>query len=160
MARKNKTEKRTTKPDSLYNNLLVSKLINYLIKDGKKDVATKQVYFALEAIKKSKKIENPVEYLEETIDKLKPKVEVRPRRIGGAVYQVPTPVRGNRQLSLALRWLVTASRKRPNKLFHNYYQKLIAELEDINNQQGEAFKKRLDVEKMAEANKAFSHLRW
>ncbi len=160
MARKNKTDKRIINPDSLYGNLLVSKLINYLIKDGKKDVATKQVYLALESIKKTKKIEDPTTYLEETIDKLKPKVEVRPRRIGGAVYQVPTPVRGNRQLSLALRWLVAASRKRPNKLFHNYYQKLIAELDDINNQQGEAFKKRLDVEKMAEANKAFSHLRW
>lgn len=160
MARKNKPNKRIIKPDSQYSSLVVSKLINYIIKDGKKNVARLQIYSAINEIKTKLKNDNPVAYIEETIDKLKPKVEVRPRRIGGAVYQVPTPVRANRQLSLALRWLVSAATKRPNKQYHHFYQKLVAELQDISNQTGEAFKKRQDVEKMAEANKAFSHLRW
>lgn len=160
MARKKRNNTIILKPDSVYGSVIVTKLINYCMMDGKKEVAKNQVYQALETIKKTKKIANPVEYLEESIDKIRPKVEVRPRRIGGAVYQVPTPVRGHRQLSLALRWLVSASRKRPNKLYHNFYQKLIAELEDVQKEQGESFKKRQDAEKMAEANKAFSHLRW
>ncbi len=160
MSRKNKPGKRPITPDYLYNSQLVSKLINYIMKDGKKSVATHQIQNVLETFKKTKKTDDPVSILEQAIDNIKPKVEVRPRRIGGAVYQVPTPVRGNRQLSLALRWLVTAARKRPNKQYHLFYQKLVAELEDSLNQQGEAFKKRQDVEKMAEANKAFSHLRW
>ena len=130
------------------------------MKDGKKEVARNQIYQALDTIKTSKKMKNPVEYLEDSLDKIKPKVEVRPRRIGGAVYQVPAPVRGHRQLSLAIRWLVNASRNRPNKLYHHFYQKLIAEMEDAQKDQGEAFKKRQDSEKMAEANRAFSHLRW
>ena len=160
MSRKNKPEKRQIVSDSLYDSQLVSKLTNYIMKDGKKSVATRQIQNVMETIKKTKKIEDPVAYLEQAIDNIKPKVEVRPRRIGGAVYQVPTPVRGNRQLSLALRWLVSAAQKRPNKIYHLFSQKLFAELEDSLNQQGEAFKKRQDVEKMAEANKAFSHLRW
>lgn len=160
MARKKRNNTKILKPDSVYNSLIVSKLINYCMMDGKKEIAKNQIYQALESIKKTQKIKNPVVYLEESIDKIRPRVEVRPRRIGGAVYQVPTPVRGHRQLSLALRWLVSASRKRPNKLYHNFYQKLLAELEDIQKEQGEAFKKRQDAEKMAEANKAFSHLRW
>jgi len=160
MSRKKGVTKRTIAPDYIYNSLVVSKLINYCMLDGKKEVARNQVYQALDHIKSAKKIKNPVDYLEESLDKIKPKVEVRPRRIGGAVYQVPTPVRGHRQLSLAIRWLVTASRKRPNKIYHNFYEKLVAELEDAQKGQGEAFKKRQDAEKMAEANKAFSHLRW
>jgi len=160
MPRKKRVTKRIIAPDYIYNSLVVSKLINYCMLDGKKEVARNQVYQALEHIKLTKKIKNPVDYLEESLDKIKPKVEVRPRRIGGAVYQVPAPVRGHRQLSLAIRWLVSASRKRPNKLYHNFYEKLVAELEDAQKDQGEAFKKRQDSEKMAEANKAFSHLRW
>ena len=160
MSRKKRAIKRTIAPDYKYNSLVVSKLINYCMLDGKKEVARNQVYQALDHIKTTNKLTNPVDFLEESLDKIKPKVEVRPRRIGGAVYQVPTPVRGNRQLSLAIRWLVTASRNRPNKLYHNFYQKLVAELEDAQKEQGEAFKKRQDSEKMAEANKAFSHLRW
>lgn len=160
MSRKKRSNIRILNPDTVYSSPVVSKLINYCMKDGKKTIARQQVYQALEAIKTTKKIKNPVEYLEESIEKIKPKIEVRPRRIGGAVYQVPTPVCGHRQLSLALRWLVAATRNRPNKLYHRFYQKLVAELEDIQKEQGEAFKKRQNSEKMAEANKAFSHLRW
>ena len=160
MSRKNKPVNRQITPDYLYHSQLVNKLINYVMKDGKKSVATRQIHSFLMTIKKTKKTDDPVSVLEQAIDNIKPKVEVRPRRIGGAVYQVPTPVRGNRQLSLALRWLVSAARKRPNKQYHLFHQKLVAELEDCLNQQGEAFKKRQDVDKMAEANKAFSHLRW
>lgn len=94
------------------------------------------------------------------MDNIKPKVEVRPRRIGGAVYQVPTTVRGNRQNSLAVRWLISAARSRANKQYHTYGEKLAAEILAALHNEGIAISKRLDVEKMAEANKAFAHLRW
>ena len=147
-------------PDSLYNNLLVSKLINGCMKDGKKTVAQHQVYRALDILKKEAKSTDPTVTLEQALDNVKPKVEVRPRRIGGAVYQVPTPVRGNRQDSLAIRWLVTASRARTNKQYHSFAEKLVAEIQAALNNEGSAVTKRMEVEKMADANKAFAHLRW
>jgi len=159
MSRKGQSKIRVIHPDAVYANVLVSKLINYSTKDGKKTASQKQVYDALEIIKKETK-QNPVEILETSLDNIRPKVEVRPRRIGGSVYQVPTPVRTHRQNSLAIRWLVNASRNRPNKQFHSFAEKLAAELLAAQKNEGSAVTKRAEVERMADANKAFAHLRW
>jgi len=160
MSRKGTSKIRNVEPDSIYNSVLVSKIINASMKDGKRNAAEKQVYQALELIKKAFPAEPELEVLEKAFENIKPKVEVRPRRIGGSVYQIPTPVRGNRQMSLAIRWLINASRARANKQYHSFAQKLVAELSDALNNNGSAVSKRLEVERMAEANRAFAHLRW
>ena len=160
MARKGQSKPRNIQADSLYNSVVVSKIINYAMRDGKKDASQKQVYSALDILKKETKSEDIVVTLEQALDNIKPKVEVRPRRIGGAVYQVPTPVRSNRQLSLAIRWLVNSARTKPNKQFHTFGEKLASELVSAFNNEGSSVSKRQEVERMAEANKAFSHLRW
>ena len=159
MARKGQTKLRQILPDPIYQSFMVAKLINSAIRDGKKTVIQKQVYNALDILKKETK-ENSLTVLEQALDNIKPKVEVRPRRIGGAVYQVPTPVRSNRQLSLALRWLINVSRLKPNKQYHSFAEKLAAEILAAYKNEGAAITKRTEVERMAEANKAFSHLRW
>jgi len=126
---------------------------------GKKTVAQKHVYQALEeAGKKTKK--EPLAALEEAIGNVKPQMEVRSRRIGGAAYQIPVPVSSRRQTSLAIRWLVDAARTRPNKEYHTFAEKLTAEIIDAVGNEGVAIKKREDTHRMAEANKAFSHFRW
>ena len=130
------------------------------MKGGKKSAAKEQVYHALEILQKETKSDDVITTLEQALDNIKPKVEVRPRRIGGAVYQVPTPVRGNRQLSLAIRWLVTSSRALSSKQYHSYGSKLATELLSAIKNEGASVTKRTDVERMAEANKAFAHLRW
>jgi small subunit ribosomal protein S7 len=130
------------------------------MKDGKRQVAQKQVYDALKLLSKKDPKIKAVDLLEQALDNIKPKIEVRPRRIGGSVYQVPTPTRGLRQSSLAIRWLVSSARLRQNKLYHSFAEKLSAELTDALASTGSAVNKRLEVEKMAEANKAFSHLKW
>ncbi len=160
MSRKGPSQIRKITPDTVYQSLTVSKLINYVMKDGKKSIARKQVYRALNLITKNKPKTKPPELLEQALDNIKPRIEVRPRRIGGSVYQVPTPLRSHRQNSLSLRWLVSSARKRPNKQYHTFSQKLSAEILDALTSQGTAVAKRQEVEKMAEANKAFSHLRW
>ena len=160
MSRKGQTKIRRLEPDTLYQSPIVAKLINSSLKDGQKTAAQNQVYKALEILKKESKSEDVLTTLEQALDNIKPKVEVRPRRIGGAVYQVPTPVRGSRQYSLAIRWLVTAARARANKQYHTYGEKLAAELFSAFNGEGAAVTKRSEVERMAEANKAFSHMRW
>jgi len=160
MSRKGTSKIRNVEPDSIYNSVLVSKVINASMKDGKRNAAEKQVYQALELIKKTFSTEPELEVFERAMENIKPKVEVRPRRIGGSVYQIPTPVRGNRQMSLAIRWLINASRARANKQYHSFAQKLVAELSDALNNNGSAVSKRLEVERMAEANRAFAHLRW
>ena len=160
MSRKGPSKTRKITPDTVYDNLIVSKLINYAMKSGKKSISQKQVYQALKLLQKKDPKAEVVDILERALDNIKPKVEVRPRRIGGAVYQVPVPVRAHRQDSLSIRWLVTSARQRPNKQHHTFAQKLSAELIDALDNQGNAVNKRLAVEKMAEANKAFSHLRW
>lgn len=157
--RKGPTRTRTIEADPKYQSIVVAKLINYAMRHGKKLASSKQVYLALDKIKSETKQE-PLTVLEQALDSIKPKVEVRPRRIGGAVYQVPTPVRGNRQLSLAIRWLVTAARAKENKQFHTFSDKLVSEITSALKGEGSAISKRMDVEKMAEANKAFAHLRW
>lgn len=160
MSRKNKPTKVRIQPDPVYHSLLVQRLINRSLKDGKKVVAQKQVYQALELLKKEHKADDAVTLFEQALSNIRPRVEVRPRRIGGAVYQVPTPVRGHRQDSLAIRWLVTYSRKLSNKQFHSYAEKLVAELSLALKNEGSSVSKKAEVERMAEANKAFAHLRW
>lgn len=153
-----KYKKIIVKKDPVYNSYSVAKLINYVMIDGKKSVAKKIVYSVLEKIKNQEK--NPVELLEKAINNVAPKVEVRPRRLGGASYLVPVEVRKERQLFLALNWIINAAKARPNKQYHTFIEKLYAELIDAANNQGGAVQKRLQLEKLAESNKAFAHLRW
>jgi len=149
-----RAKKRIIAPDPLYQSHLVTRLINRVMLSGKKTVAQKQVYKALETLT------NPLEILSTALENLKPVMEVRPRRIGGAAYQVPTPVRADRREALAIRWLIQAAQKRPNKEYGEFWQKLAAEIQDAYNNTGAAIKKKQDVHKMAEANKAFAHFRW
>ncbi len=160
MSRKGTSKIRQVEPDAIYNSVLVSKIINYTMKDGKRSAAEKQIYQALEILKKDFPKESELDVLERAMENIKPKVEVRPRRIGGAVYQIPTPVRGVRQNSLAIRWLINSSRARANKQYHSFAEKIAAELNDALNNSGAAVSKRMEVERMADANRAFAHLRW
>lgn len=146
-------------PDPKYNSVLVQRIINRSMLDGKKSVAQKQVYDALEIIAKDSK-KKAIEVLEEAIEKIKPQMEVRSRRVGGASYQVPMPVRGRRASSLAVRWLVLEANKRSNKQYHSYAEKLAAEVLDAVKEEGGSIEKRNTSHRMAEANKAFSHFRW
>ncbi len=145
-------------PDPLYGNRLLTRLINRVMRNGKKTVAQKQVYQALDLIKE--KGEDPIKVFELAISTVGPKVEVKSRRVGGASYQVPMEVKGDRRISLAIRWIVTLARKRSNREYHTYAEKLAAELMDAAKGQGEAIKKRDTVLRMADANRAFSHFRW
>jgi small subunit ribosomal protein S7 len=157
-----RTKKATIRPvgkDVKYGSTLVQRLINRSMKDGKKSVAQKQVYAAMEIVSKQSK-RKPVEVLEEALEKIKPKMEVRTRRVGGASYQVPMPVRDLRARSLSIRWLVNEANKRANKQFHTFAEKLAAEILDALTEQGGAIEKRNTSHRMAEANKAFSHFRW
>ena len=146
-------------PDPVYNNRMVTKLTNRILRDGKKTVAQKQVYSALELIKAQSK-GDPLAVFLQAIENISPQMEVRARRIGGAAYQVPTPVRGARRESLAIRWLVLAATARPNSEFHSFGAKLAAEIADAATNAGGAVKKKLDTHRMAEANKDFAHFRW
>lgn len=157
--RAKKPKLRTIAPDPVYNSTVVAKLINRSMRDGKKVAAQKQVYAALEQVAaKTKK--KPVEVLEEVIQQITPQMEVRPRRVGGASYQVPMPVKGRRGLSLALRWLILEANKRPSKQYHTYGDKLAAEMLDALEETGGAIARKLNAHKMAESNRAFAHFRW
>jgi len=146
-------------PDAKYNSVLVAKLIHRSMKDGKKTVAQKQVYNALEVIaEKTKK--KATEALEEALSNITPQMEVRSRRVGGASYQVPMPVQTRRANSLAIRWLVLEANKRPSKEYRSYAEKLSAEIIDALGNTGGAIEKKMSSHRMAEANKAFSHFRW
>lgn len=158
MPRKGPVKPREIKPDPLYNNRLVAKLINRCMRDGKKSVAQRQVYRAFELIKE--KGEDPIKVFSKALENIKPSQEVRPRRVGGAAYQVPMPVKGRRKESLAIRWLVFAARARPNSEYHTFAEKLAAEILDASKGEGGAVKKRQEVERIAEANRAFAHFRW
>lgn len=153
-----KVKKRIIEPDTLYNSVTVAKLINYIMIDGKKTVAQAQVYGAFEVLKA--KGEDPLKAFERAVQTVGPKVEVKARRVGGANYQVPVEVRHERKLSLALRWMIEAARKRSNKEFHSFSEKLAAEIFDATQNLGEAVRKRDIALKQAEANKAFGHFRW
>src|SRR5476651_742971 len=145
-----KVVKRQIEPDVLYNNVLVTKLVNYVMQDGKKTVAQTNVYKAFEIIKE--KGEDPLKVFDKALQNVGPKVEVKARRMGGANYQVPVEVKHERRMALALRWILDATRKRSNKEYHLFAQKLAAELLDASNNLGEAIRKRDTTMKQAEAN--------
>ena len=157
MSRRKAATKREILPDSKYHNLVVAKCINVVMWDGKKEVAENIVYGALDKLKKIAKDGNELAAFLEAVDALKPSVEVKGRRVGGATYQVPVEVRPERQQTLALRWLIMFARKRGERSME---ERLFAELRDALAGQGGAFKKKIDTHKMAEANKAFAHFRW
>jgi len=156
--RHKKAPRRLVEADVIHNNVMVSKFINRLMIDGKKTIAQKLMYSALEKV--AAKEQNAVEAFEKALANVAPKVEVKARRVGGASYQVPQEVRSERKNSLAIRWLIEAARKRSNKEFHTFDEKLAAELLDAAANQGEAVKKKEVMHKQAEANKAFTHFRW
>ncbi len=150
---------REIEQDPKYKSTKVAKLINRAMKDGKKSVAQKQVYKAFEIVEK-KLDRKAMEIFEDVVNNVVPKMEVRSRRVGGAAYQVPVPVKSRRAFSLAVRWLVEEARKRSNKTYHTFSEKLAAEMMDILNNQGGAMQKKFTSHRMAEANKAFAHFRW
>jgi small subunit ribosomal protein S7 len=159
MPRRKKTLTKNIEQDPLYKNRIITKLINRSMRQGKKSVAQKQVYKAFELIKEKSK-DDPVKIFSRALENIKPNMEVRPRRVGGAAYQIPMPVRGPRKESLAIRWLIFAARARSNSEFHTYADKLAKEIMDAAGGEGAAVKKRTDMERMAEANRAFAHFRW
>jgi len=144
------------KPDFVYNSETVGKFINYIMKEGKKSIARKIMYEALEEIKKKVKIENPLDVFEAAIKNASPVLEVRSRRIGGANYQVPREVRSERRFTLACRWILEAARQKKGNMAHKLAEELIA----ASKNEGAAVRKRENVHKMAEANKAFAHFAW
>jgi small subunit ribosomal protein S7 len=156
MSRRHAAEKREILPDAKYGDRVVTKFMNNLMVDGKKSVAETIVYSAFERVQ-SRLRKEPVEAFHEALDNVKPAVEVRSRRVGGATYQVPVEVRPERREALAIRWLIDAAKKRNE---HTMEERLAAELLDAVNGRGAAVKKREDTHKMADANKAFSHYRW
>jgi small subunit ribosomal protein S7 len=155
--RRKKKIKRDIASDPKYNNTLVAKFVNHLMKDGKKSVAQKVLYSAFDIIKESTKGKDPLEIFDLAIKNASPLVEVRSRRIGGARYQVPREVRGERKITLAMRWIIQAARAKTGKPMH---QRLAQELLDASKNQGVAVKKKQDTHKIAEANKAFAHFGW
>ena len=157
--RSKRAPKRLQVPDPIFGSRVVSKLINKIMISGKKTVAQNLVYKAFEQIKE-KSGQDPVAVFEKALLNVSPKMEVRPRRVGGASYQVPSEVRGDRKESLALRWLLASAEGKPNKDFKSFDQKLAAEILDAANNTGGAVKKKDDVQKVAAANRAFSHFRW
>ena len=142
----------------MYGSRLVTRFINRVMVSGKKTVAESLVYRALEIIKE--KGEDPMKVFETAINTVGPKTEVKARRVGGASYQVPMEVRGDRRVALAIRWIIEFAKKRSNREFHSYADKLAVELLDASKGVGEAVKKRDTVHRMAEANKAFAHFKW
>ena len=156
MSRKKTQPKKIPVLDPIFKSPVIPKLINSIMYDGKKVVAEKIVYEAIEKIKTKTKDE-PINIFNEAINNIRPTVEVRSRRVGGATYQVPVEVKFNRAQALALRWLVDASRKRKDK---HMSDKIFNEIYDAYQKKGSAVKKKEDVHKMAESNKAFAHFRW
>lgn len=150
---------RSIQPDLKYDSVEVARLINYAMKDGKKTVAQKHVYEALEKLAKQEG-KKPLEVFSEVIESISPQMEVRSRRVGGAAYQVPMPVKPRRSFALALRWLVQEANKRPNKQHTTFGEKLYAEMADALQNQGGAINRKETSHRMAEANKAFAHFRW
>jgi len=159
MARSGSVKKREALPDPVFGDVLLARFINRVMRSGKKSIAQKNVYEALSRIKE-KLNQDGLLVFRQAIENIKPQMEVRSRRVGGAAYQVPAPVKGERKESLAIRWLIQAALKRPSKEYHTFADKLTAELLDAYNNIGGAIKKKEDTHRMAEANKAFSHFRW
>ena len=156
MSRRHRAERREVLPDPKFGNVVVSRFMNSVMKQGKKSVAEQIVYGALDVIEQRTK-QPPITVFEQALDNVMPAIEVRSRRVGGATYQVPVEVRPERRQTLAFRWIIGASRGRNEKTM---IERLSAELLDASNNRGNAVKKREDTHKMAEANRAFSHYRW
>lgn len=158
MSRSGKIKKRVIKPDPIYQNCLVTRCVNRIMQRGKKQLAERLVYKALEKIKLQGK--DPIIILETAINNVGPRLEVRPRRVGGASYQIPMEVRGDRRQAIAIRWILNSAKLRTNREYKSFDTKLAAELLDASNNIGGAIKKRDETHRMAEANKAFAHFRW
>ena len=156
MSRKRRAPKKIQPVDPKFKSAVIPKLINSIMYDGKKTIAEKIIYDAIDKIK-SKTKDEPIDIFNQAINNIKPTVEVRSRRVGGATYQVPVEVKSKRAQALALRWIMDATRRRKNKTMA---EKLYAEIMDASQNKGSAIKKREDTHKMAEANKAFAHFRW
>ena len=156
MSRRHRAEKREINPDPKFGDLVLSKFMNSIMKDGKKSVAESIVYGALDEVEQKAK-QNPIDAFHAALENVAPSVEVRSRRVGGATYQVPVEVRAERRQALAIRWVIAAARKRNETTM---VARLSGELLDAANNRGAAVKKREDTHKMADANKAFSHYRW
>ncbi len=156
MSRRHRAEKREIIPDPKYGDMVLAKFMNSLMYQGKKSVAESIVYGALDRVEGKLK-RDPVQIFHEALDNVKPAIEVRSRRVGGATYQVPVEVRSDRRQALAIRWLITAARGRNENTME---ERLSGELLDASNNRGTAVKKREDTHRMAEANRAFSHYRW
>ncbi|MBP9716568.1 MAG: 30S ribosomal protein S7 [Candidatus Levybacteria bacterium] len=157
------SKKRHIEGDAVYNNVLVAKLANYIMKDGKKSVAQKIVYDMMDILAKNPLAgtgsDGALNVFEKAVQNIGPKTEIKARRVGGASYQIPIEVRGDRRTALALRWIVDAARAKSSKDFHTFAEKLASEILAAAENQGEAVKKRDNVHRMADANKAFSHFR-
>ena len=156
MSRRRAPEKREQSPDPRYGDVMVTKFINYCMKDGKRSVSEKSFYSALDMVK-DKSGQEGIEIFRTALNNVKPSVEVKSRRIGGATYQVPVEVRNERRTQLAMRWLIGFARSRPE---HTFAERLAAELLMASKHEGPSIKKREDTHRMAEANRAFAHCRW
>ncbi len=157
MSRRHRAEKRKISPDPKYNSLLIEKFINKVMLDGKKSIARKIVYSALEKFAKKANKEDPLDAFEEALENAKPALEVKSRRIGGATYQVPIEIAPERRTALAYRWIIANARAKAGR---SMAEGLMIELSDCLNHQGATIKKKDDMHRMAEANKAFAHYRW
>lgn len=157
MPRRRVVAKREVLPDPKYGERLISRFINSLMLDGKKSIAESILYGALDVVEERAKGEDPVEIFRQAVDNVRPAVEVKSRRVGGSTYQVPVEIRPDRRTALAIRWLITAARKRGEKTMR---ERLANELLDSANNRGAAVKKKDETHRMADANKAFAHYRW
>jgi len=156
MAKRKKIKKREILPDLVYNNVKVAKFINQIMRRGKKTIARKIVYRAFDFIKEKTK-KDPLEIFEKAIENASPLLEVKPKRVGGATYQVPREVRGDRRMTLAMRWIIKAAKSKKGK---SMKEKLAEELISASENEGAAVKKKEDTHRMAEANRAFAHFAW
>jgi small subunit ribosomal protein S7 len=157
MSRRRRSVKREVLPDPIYNDTVVAKFVNRLMSDGKKSVAQNILYKSFDILREKVPGEEPLTVFKKAIDNIKPALEVKSRRVGGATYQVPVDVRPSRRLTLAMRWVISYARQRSEKSMSD---RLASELADAYNNRGNSIKKREDVHKMAEANRAFSHFSW
>ena len=154
--RRRRPEKRVILPDPIYNDIVVARFINYIMKNGKKSIAEKILYESLDLIKEKTKGDTPIDIFKIALENVSPIVEVKSKRVGGATYQVPLEVSQNRRVALAMRWILSYARSRKGKTMAN---RLASELIAASNKEGSAYKKKEDTHKMAEANKAFAHFR-
>ena len=157
MSRRRRSVKREIFPDPIYNDTVVAKFVNRLMSDGKKSVAQNILYKSFDLLREKVSGEEPLTVFKKAIDNIKPSLEVKSRRVGGATYQVPVDVRPSRRLTLAMRWVISYARQRSEKSMSD---RLASELADAYNSRGNSIKKREDIHKMAEANRAFSHFSW